>query len=126
MDMPAIKGELDSLPNPLPTNHAYSIHSEMPAHRFIERELIRQLLIELGALGWFPARFECDGDKEYIANPADTWKVFEQYDEGFLIFRKKGSKPRWVFLVGGNGDSVISDYQQAIDWNGAFDRVYLR
>lgn len=111
---------------------AYTYVNSMPVHRFIERHLIRELLLALGADGWVPVRFS-DGETDtkiprgsLSRTHAAVWAAFTEVDEGALHFARNGGHSTcWVKLIGGNGEDVISDYSPpAID--AAMRRVFLQ
>jgi hypothetical protein len=111
-----------------PTTYTYT--RPMQVHRFIERHLIRQLLLALGEDGWVPFAFD-DGEEEakiprggLSRTHAAVWAAFDEVDEGVLWFRHKDGRECWVKLIGGNGESVISDFSRTL--TPALERVFLK
>ena len=111
----------------------YTRAKPMPPHRFVERELIFQLVSGLHARGWEPFKLQGDSLIERVkttnaslqALQRRSWEAFEAVDTALLWFRK-GEATNWVKLVGGNGPDVISDYGHTPAFKEVIDGVYLR
>lgn len=82
----------------------------------IERRIVWNLLSQLWDAG-FEIVAVHDGDEKTSCKNAEhpamaAMEAVFAVDEATLIVtsKKRGSKPRWVKLVGGNGEDIISDW----------------
>lgn len=77
----------------------------------IERRIVWNLLTKLSIAGFV---VECvDDGGELIECEGDAMKAMEtvfSVDVSRVYVRKPGGSPRWIFLVGGNGEDMISDH----------------
>lgn len=77
----------------------------------IERRIVWNLLTKLSLAGFV---VECvDDGGDLIECDGDAMKAMEavfSVDESRVYVRKPGGSPRWIFLVGGNGEDMISDH----------------
>jgi len=79
----------------------------------LERRLVAALCTHLAEHGWRPCKL---WDREEITPVTDTKSAMElifDLDESWLYFRNDAGKEHWVFLVGGNGIDLITDYSYA-------------
>jgi hypothetical protein len=117
----------------------YTWARPMDAGAFVERHLIRLLILETGASGFVPVCFDdLDGDSTKIkrgsmkATQARVWEAYNAVTGGgVLFFQKPGETGRgalqWVQLREGNGSGLISDYAAGTpSFVAAVERVYLR
>jgi hypothetical protein len=93
----------------------------------LERAIVRALIQECARAGWSPVAVDDGGDKDVkVSNEDEAIDAVFAVDESRLYFRvtgSKGGKRNGVFLVGGNGEDIISDWHCG---NASFDAAVNR
>lgn len=90
----------------------------------LERTIVRMMIRHMKANGWRVDRVYDGGDEDLpVANETAAMEAVFDVDESTLWFKNDAGKDHGVFLVGGNGCDIISDWNYAEGDADAFGKL---
>ena len=95
--------------------------TDLPMHCRVERRIVWNLLNKLEAAG-FKVVEVVDDEVTRCADKMAAMEAIFAVDDSYLFVRKGRRGKRWVKLVGGNGEDIISVYN-AVDEDGFAERA---
>lgn len=87
-------------------------NSQVSTNGYIERAIVWNLCAHLQANGWHVSDINDGDDITQVDNAQHAMELIFNLDEAWLFFRK-GRDDHAVYLVLGNGEDIISDWNYA-------------
>jgi len=100
-------------------------------NRLVERAIVRALIQECDRAGFMPHHVDDGGENVPCSTEHTAVEAIFAVDDARLFFRSKDDASRkpvthGVYLVGGNGEDIISDWHCGnASFNAAVDRVAM-
>lgn len=86
---------------------------KIPGQVKLERRIVKAILDLLVKNGWNPYEVDGGDGPDKCDSVKSAMELIFNLDDAHVFFRKadkNGSETGWIFLVGGNGVDVLSDY----------------
>lgn len=76
----------------------------------MERRIVWRFCEHMARAGWQPCEVHDFEETTPVADAKAAMELIFNLDHSRLYFRKGDGPKRWVYLVNGNGEDMISDY----------------